>query len=278
MTMPSITQNTINNLSKVDFIELVEVAKVAAVLAGKDILEIYHQDDFGIETKDDESPLTTADKKAHLRIVEGLKGTDIPILSEEGRSIPFEERNDWSLFWMTDPLDGTKEFIKRNSEFTVNIALIEQGKPILGVVYAPVLDKLYYGGTAVGFSKMTSTDDETILNHRKESTLEEIKNNSARIVASRSHQNLATQDFINSCKNSELVSMGSSLKFMLVAEGNADVYPRFAPTMEWDTAAADAILRGLGYNIFQVSDEGNITSHTVEYNKKNLLNPYFIAY
>ncbi len=278
MTMPSITQNTINNLSKVDFIELVEVAKVAAVLAGKDILEVYHQDDFGIETKDDESPLTTADKKAHLRIVEGLKGTDIPILSEEGRSIPFEERNDWSLFWMTDPLDGTKEFIKRNSEFTVNIALIEQGKPILGVVYAPVLDKLYYGGTAVGFSKMTSTDDETILNHRKESTLEEIKNNSARIVASRSHQNLATQDFINSCKNSELVSMGSSLKFMVVAEGNADVYPRFAPTMEWDTAAADAILRGLGYNIFQVSDEGNITSHTVEYNKKNLLNPYFIAY
>lgn len=278
MTMPSITQNTINNLSKVDFIELVEVAKVAAVLAGKDILEVYHQDDFGIETKDDESPLTTADKKAHLRIVEGLKGTDIPILSEEGRSIPFEERNDWSLFWMTDPLDGTKEFIKRNSEFTVNIALIEQGKPILGVVYAPVLDKLYYGGTAVGFSKMTSTDDETILNHRKESTLEEIKNNSARIVASRSHQNLATQDFINSCKNSELVSMGSSLKFMLVAEGNADVYPRFAPTMEWDTAAADAILRGLGYNIFQVSDEGNITSHTVEYNKQNLLNPYFIAY
>ena len=278
MTMPSITQNTINNLSKVDFIELVEVAKVAAVLAGKDILEVYHQDDFGIETKDDESPLTTADKKAHLRIVEGLKGTDIPILSEEGRSIPFEERNDWSLFWMTDPLDGTKEFIKRNSEFTVNIALIEQGKPILGVVYAPVLDKLYYGGTAVGFSKMTSTDDETILNHRKESTLEEIKNNSARIVASRSHQNLATQDFINSCKNSELVSMGSSLKFMVVAEGNADVYPRFAPTMEWDTAAADAILRGLGYNIFQVSDEGNITSHTVEYNKQNLLNPYFIAY
>ncbi len=278
MTMPSITQNTINNLSKVDFIELVEVAKVAAVLAGKDILEVYHQDDFGIETKDDESPLTTADKKAHLRIVEGLKGTDIPILSEEGRSILFEERNDWSLFWMTDPLDGTKEFIKRNSEFTVNIALIEQGKPILGVVYAPVLDKLYYGGTAVGFSKMTSTDDETILNHRKESTLEEIKNNSARIVASRSHQNLATQDFINSCKNSELVSMGSSLKFMLVAEGNADVYPRFAPTMEWDTAAADAILRGLGYNIFQVSDEGNITSHTVEYNKQNLLNPYFIAY
>ena len=278
MTMPSITQNTINNLSKVDFIELVEVAKVAAVLAGKDILEVYHQDDFGIETKDDESPLTTADKKAHLRIVEGLKGTDIPILSEEGRSIPFEERNDWSLFWMTDPLDGTKEFIKRNGEFTVNIALIEQGKPILGVVYAPVLDKLYYGGTAVGFSKMTSTDDETILNHRKESTLEEIKNNSARIVASRSHQNLATQDFINSCKNSELVSMGSSLKFMVVAEGNADVYPRFAPTMEWDTAAADAILRGLGYNIFQVSDEGNITSHTVEYNKQNLLNPYFIAY
>ena len=278
MTMPSITQNTINNLSKVDFIELVEVAKVAAVLAGKDILEVYHQDDFEIETKDDESPLTTADKKAHLRIVEGLKGTDIPILSEEGRSILFEERNDWSLFWMTDPLDGTKEFIKRNGEFTVNIALIEQGKPILGVVYAPVLDKLYYGGTAVGFSKMTSTDDETILNHRKESTLEEIKNNSARIVASRSHQNLATQDFINSCKNSELVSMGSSLKFMLVAEGNADVYPRFAPTMEWDTAAADAILRGLGYNIFQVSDEGNITSHTVEYNKQNLLNPYFIAY
>ncbi len=278
MTMPSITQNTINNLSKVDFIELVEVAKVAAVLAGKDILEVYHQDDFEIETKDDESPLTTADKKAHLRIVEGLKGTDIPILSEEGRSILFEERNDWSLFWMTDPLDGTKEFIKRNGEFTVNIALIEQGKPILGVVYAPVLDKLYYGGTAVGFSKMTSTDDETILNHRKESTLEEIKNNSARIVASRSHQNLATQDFINSCKNSELVSMGSSLKFMVVAEGNADVYPRFAPTMEWDTAAADAILRGLGYNIFQVSDEGNITSHTVEYNKQNLLNPYFIAY
>jgi 3'(2'), 5'-bisphosphate nucleotidase len=265
-------------MKQLDFRSLLELAKSAALCAGADILQVYHEADLGIEIKDDKSPLTKADKKAHIRIIEGLKGTGIPVLSEEGRSIPFEERKNWDLFWMIDPLDGTKEFIKKNGEFTVNIALIEEGNPVLGVVYAPVLDTLYYGGTSVGFSKMKADNLEVDLPKRTIESIEELKLKNVRIVASRSHQNQATEEYINSYASHELVRMGSSLKFMVLAEGNADVYPRFAPTMEWDTAAADAVLRGLGYSIFKVSEKYENLLSSIDYNKESLLNPYFICF
>ncbi|WP_034060380.1 3'(2'),5'-bisphosphate nucleotidase CysQ [Lacinutrix jangbogonensis] len=244
-----------------DIEHIIEVARDA----GKAILSIYNDKDFGIELKQDESPLTKADKEAHKIIVEGLKETKLPVLSEEGKSIPYETRKNWEAFWMVDPVDGTKEFIKRNGEFTVNIALIENKKPVFGVVYAPVLDKLYFGGVGKG----------AFMIHGKEiTTLSKSKKNSdtVRIVASRSHLNQETQDFIDQFKKTSIVSMGSSLKFMLIAEGNADVYPRFAPTMEWDTAAAHAVLLGLNIEVIEPK-----TKKVLNYNKKNLLNPYFIV-
>lgn len=261
-----------------EYAELLEIAQKAALSAGAEILKIYNTADFGVEMKADNSPLTLADQKAHNIIVGFLSETNLPILSEEGRTIPFEERSGWEMFWMVDPLDGTKEFIKRNGEFTVNIALIENNQPVLGVVYAPVLNKLYFGGAAVGFSNLLNGEGEVKLNASKNLPLTVITaKKGCRIVASRSHRNQETEAFIDSCAAPDLVSMGSSLKFMVIAEGNADVYPRFAPTMEWDTAAADGVLRGLGYNVFQVVNKLP-TSNWVKYNKEDLLNPYFIAF
>lgn len=243
--------------------QLILLAKSAAEKAGKKILEIYETGDFSIEAKADDSPLTKADKAAHQVIVEGLKDTGLPILSEEGRDIPYEERKDWEQFWMVDPLDGTKEFIKKNGEFTVNIALIERGRAVMGVVYAPVLDKMYY----------------TI--HREAAVMEErgfayeLKpahgSTVHSIVASRSHKSPETEEFLSKYPEANVVSMGSSLKFMLLAEGKAQLYPRFAPTMEWDTAAAHAVLSVLGYSVHK--PEGG----ELEYNKENLLNPFFVA-
>ncbi len=238
----------------------------AARDAGIKILEVYNSDDFGVEIKKDDSPLTIADKKANDAIVEKLKQTDFPILSEEGAKIPYSERKDWEYFWMVDPLDGTKEFVKQNGEFTVNIALIHKNTPILGVVYAPVLDKLYFGGKEIG-----SFMDENMDPQHK---LELIKNETGniRIVASRSHLNEETRNYIEQFENAETVSMGSSLKFMLIADSEADIYPRFAPTMEWDTAAAHAILKGLDLEVINMEDD-----KPLRYNKENLLNPNFLV-
>jgi 3'(2'), 5'-bisphosphate nucleotidase len=252
----------------------------AAYAAGDAIMKIYDTSDFGVEMKTDDSPLTLADKAAHIEIVKYLESTDWPIISEEGIQTPFEERNNWDTLWMVDPLDGTKEFIKRNGEFTVNIALIHGGIPVFGVVYSPILKKMYYGGTALGYSELIiESNDPLRLKSKTKSQLETIDSKSSvRIVASRSHQNQDTRNFINQYENTELVSMGSSLKFMVLAEGNADVYPRYAPTMEWDTAAAHSILLGLGYDIYQVIEPNIITKKSLNYNKENLLNPYFVAY
>ncbi|TQD40754.1 3'(2'),5'-bisphosphate nucleotidase CysQ [Haloflavibacter putidus] len=238
----------------------------AARDAGIKILEVYNSDDFGVEIKKDDSPLTIADKKANDAIVEKLKQTDFPILSEEGAKIPYSERKDWEYFWMVDPLDGTKEFVKQNGEFTVNIALIHKNAPILGVVYAPVLDKLYFGGKEIGAFMDENMDPQ----HK----LELIKNETGniRIVASRSHLNDETKKYIEQFDNAETVSMGSSLKFMLIADSEADIYPRFAPTMEWDTAAAHAILKGLNLEVINMEDE-----KPLRYNKENLLNPNFLV-
>ncbi|SHI67140.1 3'(2'),5'-bisphosphate nucleotidase [Mesonia phycicola] len=239
----------------------------AARDAGIKILEVYNSDDFDVEKKGDDSPLTKADKLAHDVIEKKLtEETEFPILSEEGANIAFEERKNWEYFWMVDPLDGTKEFIKQNGEFTVNIALIHNNKPVLGVVYAPVLDKLYFGGEGIGAFMGENMDPQ----HK----LELIKNETGKvkIVASRSHLNEDTANYIAQFNNAETVSMGSSLKFMLIADSEADIYPRFAPTMEWDTAAAHAVLRGLEIEVINMEDD-----KPLRYNKENLLNPHFLV-
>lgn len=238
----------------------------AARDAGIKILEVYNSEDFGVEEKGDHSPLTKADQLAHETIVEKLKETELPILSEEGTKIPYEERKEWEYFWMVDPLDGTKEFIKKNGEFTVNIALIHNQKPILGVVYAPVLDKLYFGGEGIGAFKSENMDPQVELK------IIENENGAKRIVASRSHLNEETKKYIEQYTDAETVSMGSSLKFMLIADSEADIYPRFAPTMEWDTAAANAVLRGLNIEVINMDD-----NMPLRYNKENLLNPNFLV-
>jgi 3'(2'), 5'-bisphosphate nucleotidase len=189
-------------------------------------------------------------------------------LSEEGISIPYDERKDWDYFWMVDPLDGTKEFLKRNGEFTVNIALIHKGVSILGVVDVPVTGDVFYADeVSGGFVKRNG--NTTPLSKRKAIDLAQP---ALRIVASRSHMSEETQEFINKLKEPILVSQGSSLKFMLLAEGRADVYPRFAPTMEWDTAAAHAVVKAVGLGVFQHGSETEVV-----YNKFNLLNPWFLV-
>jgi 3'(2'), 5'-bisphosphate nucleotidase len=240
---------------------LLEVAKVAAKAAAVEILKIYETGDFSVEAKSDASPLTKADKAGHLAIVAELEKTGIPILSEEGRSIGFDERKGWEYFWMIDPLDGTKEFIKKNGEFTVNIALIHEGKSILGVVQVPVQDKLFFA-TIEGGSFLTANGSTTKLSV-KEITM---KDEALNIVASRSHLTDDTQKFMDSLNNPKIVSMGSSLKLLAVAEGVADLYPRFAPTMEWDTAAAQAIVECAGGRVLQRDSEKDVI-----YNKEDLL-------
>lgn len=252
----------------------------AAIEAGIEIMKIYDTD-FEILSKDDDSPLTTADKNANAIINTYLKQTDIPIISEENKQLDYAERKDWEQCWIVDPLDGTKEFIKRNGEFTVNIALAKNGIPIMGVIYVPVLQTLYFGSQTLGTSKKIenisdSSAIETLMDNAEiltpNPTAEVIK-----IVGSRSHLNPDTEAYIeevakDTSKEIEIVSKGSSLKFCLVAEGDAQIYPRFAPTMEWDTAAGDAICRMVGV---QVIDQK--TQKPMIYNKANLLNNYFLV-
>jgi 3'(2'), 5'-bisphosphate nucleotidase len=235
-----------------------------AIEAGNEIMRIYNLADFGVEMKADNSPLTLADKASNKVIMDGLKQFNYPILSEEGAEIPYSERKKWSKFWLIDPLDGTKEFIKKNGEFTVNIALIHNGEPVIGVVYAPVLDWMFWGNSEGGWK--ASGDEPPVKLAKKQST--KVKT----IVASRSHLSAETQEIIDKYPGAEVISMGSSLKFLLLAENKAQLYPRFAPTMEWDTAAAHGVLRALGYVINKTDKPEPLT-----YNKENLLNPWFIA-
>jgi 3'(2'), 5'-bisphosphate nucleotidase len=248
---------------------LLAVAIAASTRACAEILEVYHSDNFQTETKGDNSPLTLADKRAHAAIVEKLKTTGLPVLSEEGKDIAYAERKAWERFWLVDPLDGTKEFIKRNGEFTVNIALIENQKPVLGVVAVPVTGEVFYGAHGMG-AWMISTEGEKQLLQVRHS--KDLATPALRVVASRSHMNEETQQFINALTNPSLVSAGSSLKFMLLASGKADVYPRFAPTMEWDTAAAHAVVNQVGFKVLQQD-----THQELVYNKPDLLNPHFIC-
>lgn len=255
----------------------------AALRAGEVILSIYNDpaSDFEIEKKADNSPLTIADRKAHEIIVGYLQNTPYPLLSEEGKHLPYIERRVWDTLWIVDPLDGTKEFIKRNGEFTVNIALVHKSIPVMGVIYLPVKKELYFAEDTLGAYRLSD------ITARGEASLEELMNAAVRlpdkkehdkftIVASRSHLSSETEEYIERMKhihsNVELISSGSSIKICLVAEGKADVYPRFAPTMEWDTAAGHAIARAAGMEIYQAGKE-----EPLQYNKEDLLNPWFIV-
>ena len=250
-------------LNQIDIQDIVTIAKEA----GKAIMQVYKQD-FEVEYKQDNSPLTLADKKANDIIEDGLNQllVDFPILSEEGKEIPYEDRRHWEYFWMLDPLDGTKEFVKKNGEFTVNIALIYKDTPVLGVVYAPALDICYWAEQGKGAFRDGKKLPFKTVNQR----------NTYKIVASRSHMSDETRmfiDAIDTSKEKELISIGSSLKICLVAEGEADIYPRLGLTMEWDTAAAHAILIETGKKIEKYNNK-TCTAHL--YNKKNLLNDWFI--
>lgn len=259
------------------------IAIRAAIDAGKSIMDIYTDPemDFEIEIKADNSPLTKADKASNSFITRALSVTPFPILSEEGKEIPFKERSKWRTFWLIDPLDGTKEFIKRNGEFTVNIALVENGVPVLGVIYVPVRKELYFAADSIGAYKYTGIDIDN------QPSMEEMKKGANKlpislahqgvvVVASRSHQSEATTEYINNLRKQgrpvTQISSGSSLKICLVAEGSADIYPRFAPTMEWDTAAGHAIARAAGCDIYHIDEKTPL-----RYNKEDLHNPWFIV-
>lgn len=261
--------------------KLVLTALKSAFQAGKAIMEIY-QKPFEVELKSDNSPLTIADKTAHAIITEGLFNTGIPILSEEGVQLSYDIRKNWQDFWLVDPLDGTKEFIKKNGDFTVNIALISNKQPVFGVVYAPIPGFLYWGSESGSFrlnvNQLEITDFEDLNSIRilAEQLPCITRSKSYLVLGSRSHMNIETESFINELKITHpdllFISRGSSLKFCTLAEGSADIYPRFGPTMEWDTGAGHAVARFAGCSVHQVEN-----GLPVEYNKPSLLSPNFIA-
>ena len=238
-----------------------------AVEAGHRILEIYNTE-FDVTHKSDNSPLTEADMAAHHTIVDGLTQLtpELPVLSEESANIPFEVRSQWQRYWLVDPLDGTREFIKRNGEFTVNIALIDNHESVLGVVYAPVTGVLYYANRGSGaFKKLP--DSEAIPIRAREKTA-----SSTIIAGSRSHRGDSLQNFLSKIGDYEIISMGSSLKSCLVAEGHADIYPRLGPTSEWDTAAAQCVVEEAGGCLTKTDMQ------PLRYNtKESLLNPHFLV-
>ena len=246
-----------------------------AVRAGDAIMKIYKKD-FSVVYKNDDSPLTEADKKSNEIICSRLKGTypEIPIISEENKEIPYETRKNWEYYWLIDPLDGTKEFVKKNGEFTVNIALIKKNRPIMGVIYAPALNLLYYAENGKGAFKINDNGQKYKLPINNEKSVDSIK-----VVSSKSHLNTETETFINSLhrqyKRVELLSIGSSLKICLVAEGSADIYPRLAPTMEWDIAAGDIIASESSRKLFKY--ENGKLNDSLRYNKKDLINSWFIV-
>ncbi len=258
---------------------LIENAIHAAILAGQKIMEVYSSCDFEVVEKEDLSPLTRADREAHLQIIKILASTKIPVLSEEGIHPSYAERNLWKTFWLVDPLDGTKEFISRNDEFTVNIALIYKNQPVAGVIYIPVSKELYVGIVGLGAWKILSPEQEcTFEQIAKQGTNLPLTESSDKytVAASRTHLDNETSVFIENLKKLhpelKIVRKGSSLKFCMIAEGTADIYPRFWPTMEWDTAAGHAIVKAAGKNIFHTDQKTEM-----RYNKENLMNPYFIA-
>lgn len=262
---------------------LLSTAIGAAVRAGYKTMEVYNSDDFQVNLKSDHTPLTLADRLAHEEIKNTLTKTYIPVLSEEGRNILYEERKGWDYFWVVDPLDGTKEFIKRNGEFTVNIALIYEQHPIAGVIYVPVTGKLYYSIIPEGAFMVNALEPTP----RFEISFGELQPLSQKlpvpttresivIVESRSHSTPETIEYINAIAEKyqpvELLPVGSSLKMCMIAEGKADLYPRLSLSSEWDTAAGQAIVEGAGFKVSTYE-----TGERLSYNKEDLVNPWFIV-
>jgi len=255
-----------NKMPEIDIQKVLDISK----LAGDEILKIYNDERLFnvVDYKADDSPLTIADRKSHEIIAQNLEDLDphTPLLSEEGKDIPYEIRKYWSEFWLVDPLDGTKEFIKRNGEFTVNIALIVEGYPVLGVIYAPVLETFYYAIENEGTYKLKGDQNTNLRISRK------ITENLT-AVRSRSHASPEEEEIYKKYKVTEFTSVGSSLKFCMVAEGKADLYYRHGPTMEWDTGAGQTIIENAGCQMINIK-----TSQRFSYNKKSLLNPGFLVY
>ncbi len=252
--------------------ELIENVIEIARLAGEEILQVYNHSEFSVETKGDGSPLTEADRRAHQVIEAALEKLtpDIPILSEESGAAVFAQRHQWDKFWLVDPLDGTKEFVKRNGEFTVNIALIDNTRPRLGVVHTPVQGITHFGDLDQGAFKKDNQNCISAIRVRP------LPSGSATMVASRSHGGEKVDRFRHALENIhgdvEIVSMGSSLKLCLVAEGKADIYPRLGPTSEWDTAAAHCVVEAAGGAVV------NLEGEPLQYNKRDILNPWFLVY
>ncbi len=256
-----------------DRTQLVQDVIKIAKRAGDAILEIYENEaNFGVEQKDDQSPLTIADRKANTIICDGLErlGIKYPIISEENKQIPYEERRHFRTAWLVDPLDGTKEFIKRNGEFTVNIALIHEQRIVLGVVYTPVSGEMSWAVKGEGAFQMNVKSNDV---QKLTASSFQMQDEGLGVVCSRSHLNEATQAFVDALNAPERVPKGSSLKFLILAKGKAHLYPRLAPTMEWDTGAAQIILEEAGGSVID-----NETKQSLLYNKENLLNPHFVAY
>ena len=274
----------------------------AALVAGDAILQVYRSADFKVEEKADKSPLTLADRRAHQIIMDHLSKLDLPVLSEEGKNIPFDKRKNWDVFWLVDPLDGTKEFIKKNGEFTVNIAMISESKPVAGVVMVPDKNMLYFASGEIGsyradpghIAELLSTESQNshwpldltdsktteivskLIHHSTGLPIDPSTKRSYTIAGSRSHATPELEAFVEEKRKQhgevEFISAGSSLKLCLVAEGRADIYPRTGPTMEWDTAAGQAIVENAGGRVLQYE-----TQQPLLYNKENLLNPWFVA-
>jgi 3'(2'), 5'-bisphosphate nucleotidase len=256
-------------LSKTTSIEAARRLVFIAREAGRAILEVYGSGDFAVTYKEDSSPLTEADRRSHDIISSRLHEStpDIPVLSEEGSSVSFEERSGWAAFYLVDPLDGTKEFVKRNGEFTVNIAVMARGRPALGVVYIPVRDTAYFAAEGQGAFRQVGDDPPERI-----SCTEKLASDPLLAIASRSHGAEETERFLSGLNVTERISAGSALKFCFVAEGRADIYPRFAPTWEWDTAAGHALLLEAGGRVIRTDVKAEI-----EYNKPVLKHPGFIA-
>ena len=275
-------------MERIQYDKLILTTILAAKRAGEAILDVYDSD-FAVEQKDDKSPLTLADKRSH-EIIENIleqtvtvNNSTVPILSEEGKGTPYDERKKWEYFWLVDPLDGTKEFVKRNGEFTVNIALIHKHKPVLGIIYIPVKDVFYFAALNFGSYKLESSDILTdnlsiqgLINKSQRIPLSNDNNTPFTVVGSRSHTSVEFSEFVKQLNAKygkvEFISSGSSLKLCLVAEGVADIYPRFGPTMEWDTAAGQAIVEQADGRVINTQ-----TNEPLSYNKSNLLNPFFIV-
>lgn len=264
-----------SNQMETDIKFLLGIAQEAALAAGKAIMEVYRSGEFSTEIKqENNSPVTEADTRAHRVITDYLAGTNMPVLSEEGKDIDFAERKDWEYFWLVDPLDGTKEFINMNAEFTVNIALMHRNAPVAGVIYAPALDIVYVGSKETGVFKIENGHLVPLAALQKRKQFNDLLQcEQLVVVASRSHMSPDTKAYINQLKNVALTSMGSSLKFMLLLESRADIYPRLGTTMEWDTAAAHAILNASNRGIYHTDLQSELV-----YNKQDLRNPFFVAF